>query len=195
MTTTGQMEPIDVAEAWREFGERLRAYAARRVPQSEADDLVQSVMLKLLERRETVSAGSVRAWLFTVTRNAVVEHYRGSRNTIDLDAFGDVPATDAKDARERTVDDLASCLEPMLRSLGSSDAELLRRIDLDGESQTQLAASLAVPLSTLKSRIQRARTKLRTAFDTCCAIELSRDGVPIDMEKGPGCAGKPSCAD
>jgi RNA polymerase sigma-70 factor, ECF subfamily len=84
----------------------------------------------------------------------------------------------------------------MLRTLPSSDAVLLQRVDLGSESQTELAVSLGIPLSTLKSRVQRARTKLRSAFDTCCAIELSREGVPIDIDRGAGCAPSArSCAD
>jgi RNA polymerase sigma-70 factor, ECF subfamily len=184
-------QTIDVATAWHELGDRLRVYVARRVNPGDADDVVQSVMLKLLERRGEIDAASVRAWLFTVTRNAVVEYYRQRRPAIDLDTFGDVPESDASDPAERTIGDLSDCLEPMLRMLPDPDADLLRRIDLQGEAQTALAASIGVPLSTLKSRVQRARTKLRGAFDDCCSIDLNRNGAPIAFERGPGRA--PAC--
>lgn len=185
-------QSIDVAAAWHELGERLRVYVARRVNPGDADDVVQSVMVKLLERRGEIEAESVRAWLFTVTRNAVAEYYRQRRPSIDLESFGDVPENDASDPSDRTIGDLSDCLEPMLRTLSDSDAGLLRRIDLQGEAQTGLAASLGVPLSTLKSRVQRARTRLRGAFDDCCSIELARNGTPIGFERGAGC--DPACA-
>lgn len=189
------MEPdraIDVAAAWHELGERLRVYVARRVNPGDADDVVQSVMVKLLERRSDIGPDSVRAWLFAVTRNAVAEYYRQHRPAIDLDSFGDVPERDDADAADRTMGDLTDCLEPMLRMLPESDAGVLRKIDLQGEAQTALATSLGIPLSTLKSRVQRARTKLRAAFDSCCAITLSRDGAPIAIDRGPACK-EPSC--
>jgi RNA polymerase sigma-70 factor, ECF subfamily len=185
-------ETIDVAAAWHELGDRLRVYVARRVNPGDADDVVQSVMVKLLERRAEIDAASVRAWLFTVTRNAVSEYYRQSRPSVDLDSFGDVPATDDVDPADRTIGNLSDCLDPMLRMLSESDADLLRRIDLKGEAQTDLAAALGIPLSTLKSRVQRARTKLRSAFDQCCAIDLGRNGAPIAFERGAACA--PSCS-
>lgn len=181
---------IDVAAAWHELGERLRVYVARRVNPGDADDVVQSVMVKLLERRGEIDAASVRAWLFTVTRNAVAEYYRQRRPSVDLEGFEDVPRPDG-DAADRTIGDLTDCLDPMLRALPDSDADLLRRIDLHGDAQTELAASLGVPLSTLKSRVQRARTKLRAAFDACCAIDLGRNGAPIGFERGAQCA--PAC--
>lgn len=184
-------QTIDVATAWHELGDRLRVYVARRVNPGDADDVVQSVMVKLLERRGEIDADSVRAWLFTVTRNAVAEYYRQHRPSIDLDSFGDVAEVDETDPAERTIGNLSDCLDPMLRMLPDADADLLRRIDLRGEAQTELAASLGVPLSTLKSRVQRARTKLRSAFDACCAFDLSRNGAPLGYERRAACP--PAC--
>lgn len=186
------MGAIDVAAAWHELGERLRVYVARRVNPGDADDVVQTVMVKLLERRAEIDSDSVRAWLFTVTRNAVAEYYRQHRPSIDLDSFGDVAETDDTDPADRTIGNLSDCLDPMLRTLPDADADLLRRIDLHGEAQTELAGSLGVPLSTLKSRVQRARTKLRSAFDACCAIDLGRNGTPIAFERRDACS--PACA-
>jgi RNA polymerase sigma-70 factor (ECF subfamily) len=179
------MQAIDVTAAWHELGERLRVYVARRVNPGDADDVVQSVMVKLLERRDEINAGSVRAWLFAVTRNAVAEYYRQQRPSIDLDSFGDI--AESEDASDRAIGHLTDCLDPMLRTLSDADAEVLRRIDLAGEAQTALAASLGIPLSTLKSRVQRARTKLRTAFDACCAIDVARNGAPVAVD----CSGTP----
>lgn len=184
-------QTIDVAAAWHELGDRLRVYVSRRVTPGDADDVVQSVMVKLLERRGEIEADSVRAWLFTVTRNAVAEYYRQHRPSIDLDSFGDIAEIDDTDPADRTIGSLSDCLDPMLRTLPDPDADLLRRIDLHGEAQTEMAASLGVPLSTLKSRVQRARTKLRSAFDACCAIDVGRNGAPIGFERGAACP--PTC--
>jgi RNA polymerase sigma-70 factor (ECF subfamily) len=174
---------IDVTAAWNELGERLRVYVARRVNPGDADDVVQSVMVKLLERRTEIGPGSVRAWLFTVTRNAVAEYYRRRRPEVDLEAFGDIAEQDAVDPADRTIGDLTDCLEPIFGTLPLSDADLLRRIDLEGEAQTELAAALGIPLSTLKSRVQRARMKLRAAFDACCTIDLAPGGAPIGFDR------------
>ena len=184
---------IDVASAWHDLGQRLRAYVARRVGPADADDIVQSVMVKLLERRGDIEADSVRAWLFAVTRNAVAEYYRQHRPSVDLESFGDIADAGRADPADRTIAALTDCLEPMFRTLEDSDAEVLRKVDLDGIPQITLATTLGLPLSTLKSRVQRARTKLRGAFDDCCAIERSRGGAPIGIERGPAC--EPRCSE
>jgi len=189
-TARGAEQRIDVAAAWHELGDRLRIYVARRVNPGDADDVVQSVMVKLLERRAGVAHDSVGAWLFTVTRNAVSEYYRQHKPSVGLDSF-DLPDPAGADPADRTIGELSDCLDSMLRMLPTSDADLLRRIDLEGAAQTDLALSLGIPLSTLKSRVQRARMKLRVAFDTCCAIDLSRNGTPIASEKSEACT--PAC--
>ncbi len=193
MQTSTTQPAVDVAGAWHELGHRLHAYVARRVAPADTDDIVQSVMVKLLERRSEIEADSVRAWLFTVTRNAVAEHYRQRRPTVDLDTLPDLAEIDSSDAAERTIGALSDCLEPMLGALAESDADLLRKVDLEGESQIALAATLGVPLSTLKSRVQRARTKLRATFDACCNIDLGRGGAPIAFERRAACARPNGC--
>ncbi|MEA2464872.1 MAG: polymerase sigma-70 factor, subfamily, partial [Acidobacteriota bacterium] len=182
---------VDVAGAWHELGHRLRAYALRRVAPADADDIVQSVKVKLLEHRSGIGADSVRAWLFAVTRNAVAEYYRQRRPTVDLDAFTDIAEPESSDPAERTIGALSDCLEPMLDALAEGDADILRKVDLEGESQIALAATLGVPLSTVKSRVQRARTKLRATFDACCAIERGRGGAPISFERRAACTPQP----
>ena len=187
--------PVDVAEAWLQVGTRLRAFVSHRVPVEDVDDLVQSVMLKLIEHRQDIGSDSVRAWLFAVTRNAVADHYRQKQPSVDLESFADVPSTESRDAAERTIGALTDCLDPMLAALAAADAEVLRKVDIDGVPQTELAASLGVPLSTLKSRVQRARARLRATFDACCAIELGRGGSPIAFERGAACAPGPCASD
>ena len=175
--------PVNVAAAWHDLGERLRVYVARRVDPGDADDIVQSVMVKLLERRAEIGPESVRAWLFAVTRNAVAEYYRQRRPSIDVDTIDLASSEEVND----TIGALSDCLDPVLRMLPDTDADVLRRVDLEGEAQTELAAKLGVPLSTLKSRVQRARTKLRAAFDACCAIHVARDGAPVAVDCAPRC--------
>jgi RNA polymerase sigma-70 factor (ECF subfamily) len=184
---------VDVAAAWHEVGERLRAFTYRRVPAPEGDDIVQSVMLKLLERRTEVGPDSVRAWLFAVTRNAVAEYYRRKPATVGVDHLEDFAADTATASGDHAIAALADCLDPMLALLSPADAEILRRVDLRGEPQTEIARSLGVAPSTIKSRVQRARLKLRAEFDRCCSIASGRDGSTVDVTPGGACSNAPKC--
>lgn len=166
-----------------EFLARLRHFVRRRVPsQTDADDVLQDVLVKLLRKGGSVPAASVRAWLFTVARNEIHDRWRARRT---VDAAPTHEPSSAEEDRE-AIAYLSSCMRPMLASLGSEDRELLERIDVLGESQAEMARAAGLPLSTLKSRVQRARARLLDVLEGCCRVELDRRGRPIDYTRRPG---------
>lgn len=105
-------------------------------------------------------------------------------------AVEDLAATER--AEPSALQELARCLEPLLAELEPRDREILQRVEIEGEAQVELARELALPLSTLKSRVQRARRRLRERYESCCALELDGRGVPLGcapraQDCGPGC--------
>ncbi len=164
---------------------RLRQYVRRRVPtQSDADDVVQDALVKLLHKGQGVAPESARAWLFTVARNLILDRWRAPRR--ERAELGDDPAAAAVESDREVVAYLAQCMEPMLESMAEQDRELLRRVDILEESQAEIARSLALSPSVVKSRVQRARRRLRSLLEGCCAVEQDRRGKPIAYERLPG---------
>jgi RNA polymerase sigma-70 factor, ECF subfamily len=168
----------------REFQQRLRAFVRRRVPgEAEADDVLQEVLTKLVQRGADVPDTSLQAWLWTVTRRVLAERVRSARPAVELPE--DLPAsTEGEEAG--ALSELAGCVGPMLQVLDAEDRTLLTRVDLEGVSQVELARELALSPSGLKSRVQRARERLRVVFDRCCLIERDRHGLPLDFRTRPG---------
>jgi RNA polymerase sigma-70 factor (ECF subfamily) len=170
-----------------EFLSRLRAFIRRRVESdADADDLLQDVLAKLVERGGSVSEESVPAWLFTVARRAIIDRYRSRSATITSEedlTRSDEPGGDASG-------ELALCLEPMLTLLDKEDQELLRRVDMKGQSQAEIARELGVAVSTVKSRTQRARARLYAVLTDCCSVATDSRGRPYDFElrKGKSCS-------
>jgi RNA polymerase sigma-70 factor (ECF subfamily) len=157
-----------------EFLERLRRFVRARSPQGhDAEDVVQEALLKLLQR-PLLPRDAARAWVFTTAQRAATDRWRRRSRATALDA--DTAPAPADAATNETVAYLAACLEPMLRDLPEADRELLRRIDVAGEAQVDAACELGVTGSTLRSRVQRARARLRAAIDACCAVDVDRRG-------------------
>ena len=173
--------------------DRLHAFALRRVASAtEADDIVQDVLMRLLQHRDRIDSDRLAAWLFTTARNAIVDRQRktncdGASACLDTD---DVAADDSGN----TSRELSDCVQPLLAMLSEADRDVLERVELAGDSQTQLAAALDIPVSTVKSRVQRARQRLREHFERCCSIELDSRGAPYEYTshndpKYPRCDG------
>ncbi|MBX3468592.1 MAG: sigma-70 family RNA polymerase sigma factor [Planctomycetes bacterium] len=157
---------------------RLREFVARRVPAGvEPEDVVQDVLTRLLARTDEIPPGKVQAWALTSARHAVIDLLRRRRPAI-LDAASLAAPDDEADAF-----DLARCLRPLLDSLDADDRWVLEQVDAGGRPQADLARELGVPASTVKSRVQRARQRLRAVIERCCELELDGRGVPIDARR------------
>lgn len=167
---------------------RLRSFVARRAPAGiEADDVVQDVLIRLLERADGVSPAKVDAWAVAAARNAIVDEVR-RRRPVGLEDEGSVRA--ANDTADVDLADLARCLRPLLELLDDEDRRLLERVDAGGASQADVARELGIPLSTVRSRVQRARQRMRTIIERCCEVELDARGVPVDARpRQPGSCG------
>jgi RNA polymerase sigma-70 factor, ECF subfamily len=171
-----------------EFLARLRVFIRRRVESdADTDDLLQDVLSKLVERGSEVKEESVPAWLFTVARRTIIDRHRTANSTArrDEDSIRGDDADEGDAARA-----LALCLEPMLQVLSEEDQTLLRRVDMEGHSQAEIARELGVSVSTVKSRTQRARSKLHAALTECCSVAIDSRGKPYDFElrKGKSCS-------
>lgn len=164
-----------------EFSTRLRTWVRGRVPSSaDADDVVQTVLLKLVESGRAESITSTHAWLRATARNVIADLHR-SRASRSTDS---AEVTDVASVGQGEDAEIARCLGPLLARLEPADRDVIQRVDVDGESQAALARELELSASGLKSRVQRARARLRDAVLARCVVEFDGRGRPV---------GAPSC--
>lgn len=168
-----------------EFILRLRSFVRRRVrSEEEAEDITQNTLLKFVRDRDSISEDRGPAWIFTVARNEIVNHFR--RNEAASSEEDKRLVDSEKDSDSSAIQELAHCVEPLLRRLSESDREILHRVDLLGESQVDIAAALGVARSTIKSRTQRARKRFHRELLSCCKIELDVRGTPVAFASNSG---------
>ena len=187
MTRTPAIEAL-----WRESSARLQAWFERETGDaSEAEDLLQETFVRVHERLDTlVDAGSLRAWVGTIARNVLVDHRRrrGTRAAAVADEAALPSAREPDDGLESVV---AGWLEAYLAELEPADSEALRLVDLEGRTQRELAERQGLSLSGAKSRVQRARARLRERLEACCAFAFDARGGIVDYRpRGrDGCQG------
>ena len=175
-------------EAWHALSDRLRAFIRSRVSDpADADDVLQETFVKAHAALPGVrDSGRLASWLFQIARNAIADHYRAKRRPVAalIDATEDADADEA----ER---DLAGCISAIAETLPETDQQALRFVDVDGWSQKTLARELGISFSGAKSRVQRARARLKSTLLECCHVELDRRGGVVDFAlkdpDGPHC--------
>lgn len=167
-----------VAAAWQAHEAELRGFLRHQGldPQS-ADDLLQDVFIKAMRQGEGFCGlDSPRAWLFQVARHALIDRARLAKVHLPLDeAAHDVeaPLPDAP----APVDALSGCVARVLGELAPEDAAILRACDLEGQTQRDYAARHGLSLPAAKSRLLRARQRLRERIVSACQVRFDADGT------------------
>jgi len=133
-----------------------------------ADDLVQETLLRAIANINSFEPGTnMSAWLFTILRNLFRSEYRKRRREVE-------------DAEARYADSLKSHpeqpgrvefeeLKAALAELPPDQREALILVGASGFSYEEAAAICGCAVGTIKSRVNRARTRL--------ADQLAIDGA------------------
>jgi RNA polymerase sigma factor (sigma-70 family) len=161
--------PECFAEIFDRHAEGIYRYAARRLGQQAAADVMSEVFLAAFRNRQRydTSREDARPWLYGIAINVISQHQRAQRRYARvLATVPSVPATDvvADEVLDRVT---AAQLRPrIMRALGElsdSDRELVLLIAWAELSYEQAAQALGIPLGTVRSRLHRTRMKLRRA--------------------------------
>jgi len=180
---------------WHEAIEHLTQWVRPRVQESaDADELVQDILERLITHGEQLQTiGNPLGWMHRIAINAIIDYYRRPRRTVVLPEG--LPA-EAEDAAEDARGELAECIRPLVMDLEPLYQEALLATDLGGKSQVDAAREAGVAVSTMKSRIQRGRWKLREALRHCCHVELDRrNGIAGFSRKRAAGGGAGACCD
>jgi RNA polymerase sigma-70 factor (ECF subfamily) len=189
----GPGEPITEA-AWSAHRAALHRFVVTRVrDHMAAEDIVHDVLVKAHARPEPLrKPETLKAWLYQVTRNAIVDYYRARK---PAEALPDELRGEPQDT-DHAERELAGCLTPLLAGLPAAYADPLRLADLEGVAQQEVASRLGLSLSAAKSRIQRARRMLRDVLLRCCRVEMDRRGSIAAYEAIGSCGnGQPAESD
>jgi RNA polymerase sigma-70 factor, ECF subfamily len=175
-----RMQTDHLEKLWKEYCCRLFAFIRGKVgDESEAEDILQEVFLRIHQGlccRDEVTR--MESWIYRVTRNLIVDHYRRRKPAAELPdtlvATEELP--EDEDPRVR----LAFSLRETIDELPQPYRDALLLTEYEGLSQQALAEKAGISLSGAKSRVQRAREKLRDLLLACCHFELDRQGRIID---------------
>ena len=157
-----RQDPRLFAPVYQRYHDEVFAYCWRRLGDRErARDITSQVFTRALGGLGGFHGGSVAAWLFTITRHAVIDAHRTYRPHTSLDAVPVLvdPAPSPLDHVLR--DDRCRQLRAAMARLTPDQREIvaLRWAGLTGP---EIAETLGLSLSAVKSGQYRAYARLRT---------------------------------
>lgn len=129
-----------------------------------AQDVLQETLVRAWRHHDRLDAsrGPVRAWLFTVARNIVIDEWRTQRARSEV-SVADPP--EARSSGDRTDELLLSwVVADALLTLTPEHRAVLLECYYRGASVAQAAQRLGIPEGTVKSRTHYALRALRLAL-------------------------------
>ncbi len=151
----------DLETLYAQYSSKVMGYIYARVRnRADAEDLCSDVFEKVQRKLEGFdpSRASVSTWIFTITRNTVIDHYRRSKPVEELDEnLSDDTEVDESLLNSETLSELANALRALSEEL--RDIVVLRYYD--GKPLTEIAEIMGLSYGAVKLRHQSAMAKLR----------------------------------
>lgn len=150
--------------------ETFTAFARSRVGDPHlADDVVQESLLKAVKSADQLRDNeSVIAWFYRILRRTIIDLYRrhdAAQRAIErLENELNVPPSDEE---KRTA---CACVESLIPTLKPEYAELIRELDLAGQTPESFATQHGVTANNLRVRHHRARLQLRKRIEETCQM-------------------------
>jgi RNA polymerase sigma-70 factor, ECF subfamily len=159
---------------------RLRRYARTLTKDlSRADDLVQDCLVRALAKEHLWEPGTdLRAWLFTILHNQHVNDVRRLVREGTVVPIDDMTSNlSAPPTVEASLD--LSDVEQAIGGLPRDQREVILLAGREGMRYEEMAETLGVPVGTVRSRLSRARNRLRELMGETAATPPWRNQEPM----------------
>jgi len=177
---------VSTDEIWKEFANHLRRFILKHVQdEHDAEDILQDTFYKIHSNVHNVKdEHKLENWIYQITRNTIIDHYRrrGKSMAPPLDIPEDaIAVATTTDTTEEDVWGLKA-LRAMIDGLPEKYRQAIILTEYEGLTQKEIAERLGLSLTGAKSRVQRARKRLKEMLLECCHFEFDRLGNILDYQ-------------
>ena len=173
---------IEITDIWNDFHKELRAYVAKTIRnQTDADDLMQEVFVKIIRNIDKVNeAKNLRQYLYGIVRNTIYDYFN---NQLHENSYTEIPDLLSEEEEVSLNTIIADKLIPFINQLPEIYKETLLITEFQNVSQKELAEKLNISYSGAKSRVQRGKEKLKEQLLACCTFQSDVYGNIIEVKK------------
>ena len=151
----------DIEQTYAEYRPKVMGYIRARVQRwADAEDLCSDVFEKVQKKLDDFDSekASISTWVFTITRNTVIDYFRRTKPSEELDEnLSDDTAVDEGLLSQETLSELASAL----KALPEEQRDIIVLRYYDGKPLTEVAELMGLSYGAVKLRHQSALAKLR----------------------------------
>lgn len=144
---------------------RIFSYIIRLVKNyDDAEELTFDTFIRFFKSLKSFDTSrSISSWLFTIAHNLVVDFFR--RNTIEYEYLDEKYSTSDSLAERFEIGKRLKQLETALGQLAPIDREIVILFHREELSYQEISNIVKLPVSTIKTRLHRARKKLKKLLE------------------------------
>ena len=152
------------AEIYRQYRPKVERYLCGKVNNSElAEDLASEVFLKVMEKMDTFdeTKASVSTWIFTITRNTLIDYYRTRRVAEEIpESLAEKNTVEESVLRNESLELLAEALS----QLDERERRVVVERYYNEKTLREIAEELDVSYAYVKVLQSKALNKLKPVF-------------------------------
>jgi RNA polymerase sigma-70 factor (ECF subfamily) len=170
-----------LVESQREF---LGFLERRLGDRALAQDLLQDAFARSLAKLDALrESDSARAWFYRVLRNAIVDHARRNRTQSErLRRF--LSELEAQPEDEETAREVCQCVGRVAHALKPEYRDAVQRVEVEGMSMKDFAASIGITSNNAAVRVFRAREALKRELVRTCGTCAAHGCIDCSCKKG-----------
>ncbi len=170
-----QHDPTQFEPLYRRYVDRIYAYCKYRVGAHDAEDVASQVFTKALVGASGYQGGSVRAWLFRIAHNCVIDHVRACRSRVSLDEMDLLLIAADPDPLDRVAQDqMLAVLRELIAQLPEDRLHLLTLKLVSGMNATEIGKVVGKRPGAVRVELHRIFNQLRQQYQQIVSEEVDR---------------------
>jgi RNA polymerase sigma-70 factor (ECF subfamily) len=172
-----------VENIWNDFSKPLKGFIINHINNTQdVDDILQNVFYKIHNNISSLKdSDKIYAWVYKIAKNTITDFYRAQKYE---SYFTELPEEIIIDTQHEITanDEIAQCLKAIYYLPEKYKCAIILT-EFQNLTQKELGSKMGLSLSGAKSRVQRARAKLKEMLLDCCSLEFDHFGNVIDYNQ------------
>jgi RNA polymerase sigma-70 factor (ECF subfamily) len=170
----------EINHIWNEYKDQLLDFIRKKIKNNaEADDILQEVFIKILSKIDTLKdSDKLKSWLFQITRNTIIDHYREQQKGNKIDFI--LNPQEDEDEQNSAMKAAESWIGLYVEELPENYRQAVILSELKGLSIAEIADTMNISYTNARARVQRGRQALKKNLTDCCTFHIDVYGNIID---------------
>ena len=130
--------------------------------ESDAEDVVQDVMIKSWKDLDIENVRNMEAWCITMTKNRSLDQLRKKgRNFLQIADQHDLSTPEADPLERTSANEISKLIQQAISNLPERQKDVIQLRDIEGHSYKEIAKLLEIDINHVKVLLHRARLGIR----------------------------------